>query len=119
MNKSMRIFIGLCLLVGFKASIARLPQTDESSIVGEWRYVSAQHEGKKPYSTFVVKLRKSSGNQIAGSYCFITDKGGRVDCDPGGASNLDGTIAPDGLSATINFFSFFGAKKWRLGCFVG
>lgn len=111
MNRLMRIFIGLCLLIGFEAAIAQVPQTEVSPLLGEWRYVSAQHEGKKPYSTFVIKLHKSSGNQVAGSYCFITDEGRRIDCDPEGTNNLDGTMSPDGLHATINFFSFFGAKN--------
>ncbi|WP_186231808.1 hypothetical protein [Burkholderia gladioli] len=107
----MRIFIGLCLLIGSEAAIAQAPQNEVSPLLGEWRYVSTQHEGTKPYSTFVIKLHKSSGNQIVGSYCFITEEGRRIDCDPEGSNNLNGTISPDGLRATINFFSFFGAKN--------
>ncbi|WP_186079047.1 hypothetical protein [Burkholderia gladioli] len=111
MNKLIRIFVGLCLLIGSEAAIAQVPRTEASPLLGEWRYVSAQHEGKKPYSTFVIKLHKSSGNQVIGSYCFITEEGRRIDCDPEGTNNLNGTISPDGLRATINFFSFFGAKN--------
>ncbi|MGV0133681.1 hypothetical protein [Burkholderia gladioli] len=107
----MRIFIGLCLLIGSEAAIAQAPQNEVSPLLGEWRYVSTQHEGTKPYSTFVIKLHKSSGNQIVGSYCFITEEGRRIDCDPEGSNNLNGTVSPDGLRATINFFSFFGAKN--------
>ncbi|WP_186054508.1 hypothetical protein [Burkholderia gladioli] len=111
MNKLIRIFIGVCLLIGSEAAIAQVTRTEASPLLGEWRYVSAQHEGKKPYSTFVIKLHKSSGNQVIGSYCFITEEGRRIDCDPEGTNNLNGTISPDGLRATINFFSFFGAKN--------
>ncbi|WP_186110276.1 hypothetical protein [Burkholderia gladioli] len=111
MNRLIRIFIGLCLLIGSEAAIAQVPQNEVSPLLGEWRYVSTQHEGKKPYSTFVVELRQSSGDQIVGSYCFITEGGRRVDCDPEGINNLNGTISSDGSHATINFFSFFGAKN--------
>ncbi|WP_186259252.1 hypothetical protein [Burkholderia gladioli] len=111
MNRLTRIFIGLCLLIGSEAAIAQVPQKEVSPLLGEWRYVSTQHEGKKPYSTFVVKLHQSSGDQIVGSYCFITEGGRRIDCDPEGTNNLKGTISSDGLHATINFFSFFGAKN--------
>ncbi|PRE06866.1 hypothetical protein [Burkholderia multivorans] len=110
MNNFMRIFIVLCFLIEFEAAIAQVPQAEGSPLLGEWRYVSAQHEGKKPYSTFVIQLHRSSGNQVAGAYCFITEEGQRVDCDPDGVSNLSGVISPDGSRATINFFSFFGAK---------
>ncbi|WP_124084050.1 hypothetical protein [Burkholderia gladioli] len=111
MNRLIRIFIGLCLIIGSQAAIAQAPQNEASPFLGEWRYVSTQHEGTKPYSTFVIKLHKSSGNQIIGSYCFITEEGRRIDCDPEGSNNLNGTISPDGSRATINFFSFFGAKN--------
>ncbi|MBJ9940918.1 hypothetical protein I7819_13595 [Burkholderia multivorans] len=111
MNRLMQIFIGLCLLIGFGTAIAQGPRSEVSPLLGEWRYVSTQHEGGKPYSTFVIKLHKSSSNKIAGSYCFITEEGRRIDCDPEGMSNLDGVISPDGLQATINFFSFFGARN--------
>ncbi|CAG9236006.1 hypothetical protein BGLA2_700043 [Burkholderia gladioli] len=37
--------------------------------------------------------------------------GRRIDCDPEGTNNLNGTISSDGSHATINFFSFFGAKN--------
>lgn len=111
MNRLIRIFIGLCFLIGSEVAISQVPQTEVSPILGEWRYVSTQHEGTKPYSTFVIKLHKSSGNRVAGSYCFITEEGRRIDCDPEGTNNLNGTISPDGLRATINFFSFFGAKN--------
>lgn len=111
MNRLIRTFIGLCLLPGSEAAIAQAPQTEASPLLGEWRYASAQHEGKKSYSTFVIKLHKSSGNQITGSYCFITEEGQRIDCDTEGINNLNGTISPDRLRATINFFSFFGSKN--------
>ncbi|CAG9236002.1 hypothetical protein BGLA2_700042 [Burkholderia gladioli] len=75
MNRLIRIFIGLCLLIGSEATIAQATQNEVSPLLGEWRYVSTQHEDEKPYSTFVVKLHKSSGDQIAGSYCFITEGG--------------------------------------------
>jgi hypothetical protein len=111
MNKLIHLCTGLHYLFGLNAAIAQTPQTDTIPLLGEWRYTSMHQINKNPYSIFVLKLYKTSAHQINGSYCFITEEGRRIECDPEGTSNLNRTVSPDGLYATVNFFSFLGAKN--------
>ena len=68
-------------------------------------------KSERLYSTFDIKLRERNDGQIEGSYCFVTQSGNRIDCDPDGkAINIMGHVASDGMSAEVHFYSFFGAK---------
>lgn len=64
-----------------------------------------------PYSVLTVELRVSD-RTVAGSYCFVTRFGNKIDCDPESGDNLTGIVLPDG-SAAISFDSTFGAKGGR------
>jgi hypothetical protein len=77
---------------------------------GNWEYVERVDGSSKPYSTFEMKLNETSDGAVTGSYCFITQRGNRIDCDTGGAKNIAGHVEEDGRHATVNFYSFFGAK---------
>ncbi|QAU24627.1 hypothetical protein EO087_12010 [Dyella sp. M7H15-1] len=81
------------------------------SFSGEWRYVQYIDTSKKPYSTFDIRLVEGNDGKIQGSYCFITQGGNRIDCDPDGEEiNITGRAAPDDSSTEVHFYSFFGAK---------
>ncbi|HDR2621987.1 TPA: hypothetical protein QCI71_002881 [Enterobacter chuandaensis] len=75
-------------------------------------------------STLTLRLAES-GNRITGSYCYISQKGNRIDCPEDDERNLSGTIA--GNRASVEFNSSFGGvggravleikggeMKWRL-----
>ncbi|HGF6046406.1 hypothetical protein [Enterobacter hormaechei] len=75
-------------------------------------------------STLTLRLAES-GNRITGSYCYISQKGNRIDCPEDDERNLSGTIA--GNRANVEFNSSFGGvggravleikggeMKWRL-----
>jgi hypothetical protein len=61
-------------------------------------------------STLTLRLAES-GNRITGSYCYISQKGNRIDCPEDDERNLSGTIA--GNRANIEFNSSFGGPGGR------
>lgn len=66
---------------------------------GEWAGESGSD------STLTLRLAES-GNRITGSYCYISQKGNRIDCPEDDERNLSGTIA--GNRANVEFNSSFG-----------
>ncbi|HFS7361932.1 TPA: hypothetical protein ACH1LD_004777, partial [Enterobacter roggenkampii] len=52
-----------------------------------------------------------SGNRITGSYCYISQRGNRIDCPEDDERNLSGTIA--GNRANVEFNSSFGGAGGR------
>ncbi|EMN1409029.1 hypothetical protein [Enterobacter nematophilus] len=75
-------------------------------------------------STLTLRLAES-GNRITGSYCYISQRGNRIDCPEDDEQNLSGTIV--GNRASVEFNSSFGgvggravleikgsAMEWRL-----
>lgn len=78
-----------------------------SGLAGSWEEETTRPGSDVPYSVFTVELRVSD-RKVAGSYCFVTRFGKKIDCDPEGGDNLAGTVNPDG-SATVSFDSTFGA----------
>jgi hypothetical protein len=83
----------------------------DNSFSGEWEYVEYVPGSAKPYSTFDIKLTQSRDGTIHGAYCFITQNGNRIDCDPDGvANNIIGHLTEDSRKAQVRFYSFFGAK---------
>lgn len=71
---------------------------------GEWAGESGSD------STLTLRLAES-GNRITGSYCYISQKGNRIDCPEDDERNLTGTIA--GNRANIEFNSSFGGPGGR------
>jgi hypothetical protein len=101
----MRRFAGILLACSVNAAYAEVPFS------GEWKYVEHLGASEKPYSTFDIRLTERTDGEIQGSYCFVTQGGNRIDCDPDGkAINITGHVTPDGNSAKVHFYSFFGAK---------
>lgn len=61
-------------------------------------------------STLTLRLAES-GNRITGSYCYISQRGNRIDCPEDDEQNLSGTIA--GKRANVEFNSSFGGPGGR------
>lgn len=61
-------------------------------------------------STLTLRLTES-GNRITGSYCYISQRGNRIDCPEEDERNLSGTIA--GNRANVAFNSSFGGVGGR------
>jgi hypothetical protein len=59
-------------------------------------------------STLTLQLAES-GNRITGSYCYISQRGNRIDCPEDDERNLSGTIA--GNRANVEFNSSFGGRR--------
>ncbi|EJC1154344.1 hypothetical protein MYA08_002808 [Cronobacter sakazakii] len=56
-------------------------------------------------STLTLRL-KQQGKKLTGSYCYITQRGNRIDCPAAGEENLRGTVNND--QAAVEFTSSFG-----------
>lgn len=74
------------------------------AFVGEW--VGAFEND----STLTLRLAESD-NRITGSYCYISQKGNRIDCPEDDERNLSGTIA--GNRASVEFNSSMGGVGGR------
>ncbi|MBG0626548.1 hypothetical protein I4P27_19185 [Enterobacter roggenkampii] len=61
-------------------------------------------------STLTLQLAES-GNRITGSYCYISQRGNRIDCPEEDERNLSGTIAEN--RANVEFNSSFGGAGGR------
>ena len=61
-------------------------------------------------STLTLRLAESGG-RISGSYCYISQRGNRIDCPEDDERNLSGTIA--GNRANVEFNSSFGGIGGR------
>ena len=61
-------------------------------------------------STLTLQLAES-GNRITGSYCYISQRGNRIDCPEDDEHNLSGTVA--GNRANVEFNSSFGGAGGR------
>ncbi|MBG0666853.1 hypothetical protein I4P15_00020 [Enterobacter roggenkampii] len=61
-------------------------------------------------STLTLQLAES-GNRVTGSYCYISQRGNRIDCPEEDERNLSGTIA--GNRANVEFNSSFGGAGGR------
>lgn len=66
---------------------------------GEW-------DGEVENDSSLTLRLAESGNRITGSYCYISQKGNRIDCPEDDERNLSGTIA--GNHANVEFNSSFG-----------
>lgn len=82
----------------------------EDRFSGDWEYSEHVAGSSKPYSTFEIKLNEAPDGTVTGSYCFITQNGGKIDCGIDGAQNISGRVRNDGRNAKVRFYSFFGAK---------
>ena len=85
---------------------------------GKWEYVENVPGPKKPYSVFDITLNEDKNGEIYGRYCFVTQYGNRDDCSPVGESNIHGRAMSSSRIASVNFYSFFGAKDGIAEIFI-
>ncbi|TCC07135.1 hypothetical protein E0L21_12025 [Kosakonia quasisacchari] len=71
---------------------------------GQW------HGSERNESTLTLKLSQLN-NKLTGSYCFITQRGNRIDCPDEQQDNLRGDVKNN--TATITFDSSFGGKNGK------
>lgn len=76
--------------------------------IGEGLFVEGWLNGDD--STLTLRLTES-GNRITGSYCYISQRGNRIDCPEEDERNLSGTIAEN--RANVAFNSSFGGVGGR------
>jgi len=93
--------------IALSACAATRADPGPSELAGSWEEETLRPSSELPFSVLTVELRVS-GQKIAGSYCFVTRFGRKIDCDPEGGDNLAGMLNPDG-SANVSFDSSFGA----------
>lgn len=75
-----------------------------TDFTGQW------HGSESSESTFTLKLSQQS-NKITGSYCFITQRGNRIDCPDEQHNNLRGEVVNH--TAIVTFDSSFGGKNGK------
>ncbi|MBZ2400611.1 hypothetical protein IRM71_03910 [Erwinia amylovora] len=87
-------------------SFASFSMTDFS---GKW-IGSINDEDGTPYSNLSLKINQVA-DKLNGSYCYVTQKGKRIDCADDGEDNLHGSVSGD--KANMFFNSTFGGKNGR------
>jgi len=75
------------------------------SFSGEWVW-----NNSPAARTFSIEI-KQQGGELQGQYCAVAQNGSRVDCDDEVNQNIGGNVDSNGVSATVRFSSFFGAKN--------
>jgi hypothetical protein len=78
---------------------------------GKWEYVEYKPGTGKPYSVFDISLSEGENGAVYGSYCFVTQFGNRDDCSADGELNINGHVLDSSRTASVTFYSFFGAKN--------
>lgn len=87
-------------------SFSSFSMTDFS---GKW-IGSINDEDGMPYSNLSLKINQSGG-KLNGSYCYVTQRGNRIDCPDDREDNLHGSVSGD--KANIFFNSTFGGKNGK------
>lgn len=94
------------------ACAATKGEEQQSGLDGSWEALKFTTDPGTPYSTFHLKLR-TSGHELAGKYCFITQSGNKIDCDPESGDNITGKIESGAVIAYVTFHSYFGARDGK------
>ncbi|CAO95685.1 Hypothetical protein ETA_06390 [Erwinia tasmaniensis Et1/99] len=76
---------------------------------GHWSGVINDEDGT-PYSKLSLKINQIA-DKLNGSYCYVTQKGNRIDCADDSEDNLHGSVIGD--KANILFNSTFGGKNGK------
>ncbi|QXE07346.1 hypothetical protein BJG93_36390 (plasmid) [Paraburkholderia sprentiae WSM5005] len=79
-----------------------------SEISGSWTATENPFGKAEPMSVFDLKLHIIAG-VVRGQYCYVTQYGNKIDCDPSDNENISGFIS--GSKARVTFFSFFGGTN--------
>ena len=72
---------------------------------------SGQWSGEQKNESALTLRLTQAGQNVNGSYCYVTQNGNRIDCPPDDESNLKGVIAEN--TANVEFNSSFGGEKGR------
>jgi hypothetical protein len=82
-----------------------------SVFTGKWGVIENFPGSVSPYSVLDLSLIEGSGGELNGSYCFVTQYGGKIDCSPEEANISGHVVTGHANRAVVNFNSFFGAKN--------
>jgi hypothetical protein len=104
MMSELKRFVLGCVFAGISVAGCASPANEFS---GEWGWNNASGT-----MTFSIDL-KQRGDKLLGQYCAVAQNGNKTDCDDEENPNISGIIDNTGKSATVNFFSFFGAKNGK------
>ncbi|WP_414450772.1 hypothetical protein AB4851_17015 [Burkholderia sp. 22PA0099] len=104
--------IGWSVLLIFVTMAPVFSIADTTSLAGKWKSVDYLIDGGGDGPWFSMSFKRK-GRDITGAYCYIAQSGNRIDCDPGGDSNVGGRVSADRRSAIVDFYSFFGATGGR------
>ena len=74
---------------------------------GQWGGQEKNNDGTL-YSTLTLKLEQN-GNQVVGTYCYVTRNGKKIDCPEDGNKNITGTAK--GNQAKVFFNTGLGRGK--------
>ncbi|HDR8868199.1 hypothetical protein [Burkholderia territorii] len=82
---------------------------EDLPFTGKWTSTEIVEGQSRPYSTFTINLNEDGAGNIHGEYCFVTQNGNRIDCNPGNEFNISGKVENGKSVAVVSFYSFFGA----------
>jgi hypothetical protein len=96
------------LLIITQGSEPLFAQSKSSEYAGTWSFEKDVSGQSTPYSTFELDIGVR-GNDVSGRYCYITQSGNKIDCEPSDPPNIHGSIGSDG-ALQVSFNSFSGAS---------
>lgn len=83
-----------------------------SAFNGKWGNVESVAGSNKPYAVFDIFLTTNGAGELKGSYCFVAQSAGRIDCDSEGSVKMLGRVPENNQKiAVVNFNPFFGASN--------
>ncbi|VWD12126.1 hypothetical protein BCO18175_04817 [Burkholderia contaminans] len=106
----MRVRLLLRLAIAFAVLVSSSAFATDRIFSGRWLFKKIVVGQSKPYSTFTVTIDEDRVGNIRGKYCFITQNGNRIDCNPDNELNISGRISGGKNKAVVRFYSFFGAS---------
>jgi hypothetical protein len=105
MNK---INIFVLIFISILSSSPLFAQGGQSGYEGAWSFEKDVSGQSTPYSTFELDIDVHE-NEVSGRYCYVTQFGNKIDCEPNDPPNIYGSIGSDG-TLQISFNSFSGAS---------
>ncbi len=106
-NPFSQCFRLICLF--FVSCLLSFPVLAAQLFSGQWSAESDSQDGT-PLSTLSLNLVQQ-GQNLTGTYCYVTQRGARIDCPEQGVENLHGIVNSE--SATVVFDSSFGGEKGK------
>lgn len=90
----------------FVSCLLSFPALAAQPFSGQWSAESNSPDGS-PLSTLSLNLVQQCQN-VTGTYCYVTQRGSRIDCPEQGVENLHGTV--NGASAAVVRFQLWGEE---------